>query len=71
MLNFLDHTSDLRAIVSGNGLLHFGEAETYQGGTNFFRAADAALYLGNCNCITHNSTSAGKAGIKGSIFVYQ
>ncbi len=58
MLNFSDHASDLRGIFSGNGLLHSGKAQAHQGGTNLLRAADAALYLGNCYCITHDSTNA-------------
>ena len=69
MLNFLDHASDLRGIFSGNGLLHPGKAQAHQGGTNLLRAANAALYLGKCNCITHNSTKADQDRIKNSIFV--
>ena len=68
MLHFSDHASDLRSIFSGNGLLHSGKAQTNQGGTNLLRAADAALYLGNCYCITHDSTNIDQDRIKGSIF---
>ena len=68
MLNFSDHASDLRGIFSGNGLLHSGKAQAHQGGTNLLRTADAALHLGNCYCITHDSTNADQGQIKGSIF---
>ena len=68
MLNFFDHTSDLRGIFSGNGLLHPGKAQAHQGSTNFLRTANAALYLGNCYSITHDSTNADQGRIKGSIF---